>query len=77
MFEIIQRFAHAHHDDIGDLAIARWHHGANRDFPVREIAETITRQQQLRQDFLRSQIAHKLLRAGMTEGTGQRAADLA
>ncbi|ENN89629.1 hypothetical protein RHSP_37267 [Rhizobium freirei PRF 81] len=75
--EIIERLAHAHHDDVADLASLSRHDGALRRFAIREITEPIARQQQLRQDLFCRQIAHQPLRAGMTEGTGERAADLA
>ncbi len=75
--EIVERLAHAHHHDVGDLAALRRHDGALRRLAIGEIAEAVARDQQLREDFLGGQIAHQLLRAGVAEGAGQRAADLA
>jgi hypothetical protein len=42
-----------------------------------KIAEPVARHHQLRHDLLGGEIAHQTLRAGVAEGAGQRAADLA
>ncbi|MCY1294668.1 hypothetical protein D9M70_439730 [compost metagenome] len=77
LFEIVERLAHAHHDDVGDLAAFGRNDRTLRRVAFREVAEPVAGEQQLREDFLGGQVAHQLLRAGMTEGTGERAADLA
>lgn len=50
---------------------------AGRRVAVRKIAQSITGEQELREDFLGRQVTHQLLRAGVTERTGECAADLA
>ncbi len=74
--EIIERLAHAHHHDIGDLAALGGHHGAVGRVLVREIAKPVACGQKLRQNFFRREVAHQLLRTGMAEGAGERAANL-
>ncbi len=74
--EIVERFTHAHHHDVADLAAFGRHDGANRNVAVREIAKPVAAKQKLGEDFLGRQVADETLRAGVTEGTGQRAADL-
>ena len=77
MVKIIQRLAHAHEDDVGhdartlarDQAIG-WRCQAGI------IPQHVARHDQLRDNFLRSQVAHEALSAGMAEGAGQRAANL-
>ena len=43
----------------------------------REVAEPVAGDQDLADDLLGGQVAHQLLRAGVAEGAGERAADLA
>ncbi len=79
LVEIVERLAHAHHHDVGDLAAfapARVARRARR-VAVGEVAEPVARHQQLGEDFLGGQVAHQLLRAGVAERAGERAADLA
>lgn len=73
---IVERLALAHHDDVGDEAAFGGNNRAVRRVAVGEIAEPVTGDQQLRDDFLGGKVAHQLLRAGVAEGTGERAADL-
>ena len=64
---IEQRLAHAHHDDVGEQpALAAG----------RPLLERVARDQHLRHDLGRRQIAHQRHGAGVAEAAGQRAADL-
>src|SRR5262249_4379868 len=72
-FEIVERLAHAHHDDVGDEALA----APTRTRGPEPIAEAITRDHDLADDLSGREIAHEPLRAGVTERTRERAADLA
>ena len=63
-------------DGASALASARCRRGF-RHARRRIVAEPVARQQHLADDLLRRQVAHQLLRAGMAEGAGERAADLA
>ena len=77
MVEIVERLAHAHQHDIGDLALrigkAAWV-GCLGAGPV---TEPVAGERDLSHDLARGQIAHETLRAGVTERAGERAADLA
>ena len=76
--EIVERLAHAHQHDVGDLAVAIGNEaavlGPGRALPV---ADAVARQQDLADDLLGRQVAHEPLRAGVAERAGERAADLA
>ena len=69
--EIVQGFPHAHQHDVRDQP--RFHLGHASDRPF---AQIVARQHDLAHNLGRRQVAHQLLRAGVAEGTGQRAADL-
>ncbi len=73
--EIVQRLAHAHHDDVGDEPLLRI--GAGGRGGTLPVGKPIARQHHLTDDLARRQIAHQALRAGMAERAIQRAADLA
>jgi hypothetical protein len=69
--KLYKRLAHPHQHDVRDqphLFLRR-----TRDRPFVQI---VARQHDLTDDFGRRQVAHQFLRAGVAEGTGQRAADL-
>ena len=51
--EIVERLAHAHHDDVGDLAALGGHDGAGRRVAIGEVAEPVARRHQLRRGFPR------------------------
>ncbi len=72
-FEIIKRFAHAHHDDVGDKPLARVVAIAAR----RPIVQPVARQHHLAGDLGGGEIADKPLRAGVAESAIERATDLA
>src|SRR5262245_9669787 len=76
--EIVERLAHAHHDDVGDEALAL----RRQAIPARArgsqpITEAIARDHDLPDDLAGREVAHEPLRAGMAERAGERAADLA
>ena len=73
--EIVERLAHAHHDDIGDEPLLGLGTGRRRR-PL-PIVEPVARQDDLADDLARREIAHQALRAGMAERATERAADLA
>ena len=76
--EIVQRLAHAHQHDIGDFAIGAGQQAAiGWHARTRPIADAVARQHNLADDFLRFEIAHQALGAGMAERAIERAADLA
>ena len=76
--EIIERLAHAHENDVRDEAPAIvGNESAVRCRAIREIAKPVARHHHLGDDLLGLEVAHQALRAGMAEGAGQRAADLA
>ncbi len=75
--EIVERLAHAHHDDVGDLAPFGRDDRPVGGIAVGEVAEPVARGHQLSEDFFRGEVAHELLRAGVAERAGERAADLA
>src|SRR5262249_28909812 len=87
--EIVERLAHAHHDDVGDEALAapalpalagagaRGRGTAARARSPQPITETIARDHDLADDLAGREVAHEPLRAGVTERAGERAADLA
>ena len=80
--EVVERLAHAHEDDVRDEALALGRQQALRARALRErlarpVAEPVAGDDRLRRDLLRRQVAHEPLRAGVAEGAGQRAADLA
>ncbi len=77
MVEIVERLAHAHQHDIGDLALRRRKPARVVGGSAGPIADPVARQHDLTDDLGRGQIAHQPLRAGMAERAGQRAADLA
>ena len=68
--EIIQRLAHAHHDDIGDAALAARDDAVGRPRAARPVAEPVAGRQHLAGDFAGGEIAHQALRAGMAERAG-------
>ena len=74
--EIVERLAHAHHDNVGNLAAFGWNNRAHGRIGIGPIAKAVSCDQQLGKDFLGCQIAHQFLRAGMAEGAGEGAADL-
>jgi hypothetical protein len=74
--EIVERLAHAHHDDVGDQTALGRHDRTLRRRRVRKVAKPVAGNQDLGEDLFRRQIADQLLRAGMAEGAGERAADL-
>ena len=63
--EIEQRLAHAHHHDVGELALK-----------VRHVAEMFRRDENLADDFRGGKIAVETLRAGRTEAAVQSTPDL-
>ena len=69
--EIIQGLAHAHQHDIADQAVAIGLIALDRPF-----AQIVASQHDLADNLGGGQVAHKFLGAGVTERTGQRAADL-
>jgi hypothetical protein len=71
--EIVQRLAHAHHDDIGDEALLALAARRRRALPI---VEPVARQHDLADDLARRQVAHEALGAGMAERAVERAADL-
>ena len=73
--EIVQRLAHAHHDDVGDEAL--FSPSPRRRRRALPIVEPVARQHHLADDLARREIAHQALRAGMAERAIERAADLA
>jgi hypothetical protein len=75
---VIRRRAHPHEDDVGDEAAAvAGDVDAGRGRKAREVAEPLAGDDQLADDLGRRQVADELLRAGVAELAGQRAADLA
>ena len=66
--EIVQRLAHAHHDDVGQHPPF----GLGRPF-----AERVAGEHHLADDLRRLEVAHQPHRAGVAEGAIERAADLA
>ena len=76
--EVVERLAHAHEHDVGDLAIGRRQQasivGLLGTLPI---ADAVARQEDLADDLLRREIANEALRARMAEGAVERAADLA
>ena len=68
MIEIVERLAHAHHDDIGQ------HPSLGR---ARPFAKCVARQHDLADDLRRLQVADQLHRAGMAKAAIERAPDLA
>ncbi len=64
---IVERLAHPHEHDVGD------HAAVTRRRPL---ADGIARQHELADDLAGLEVAHELLRAGMAELAGERAADL-
>ena len=66
--QIVERFTHAHEHDIGQAPVFH---------TARPFLNRVAGNNDLAHNFLGGQIAHQLLRAGMTEGAIQRAADLA
>ena len=77
MVEIVERLAHAHQHDIGDLALGVGQAPLVRRGGAGPVAEPVAGERDLADDLARGQIAHETLRAGIAEGTGERAADLA
>ena len=67
--EIVERLAHAHHDDVAEHARRL---GGRRPFAI-----AVARHHELADDLGRRQVAHQGLRAGVAEAAGERAADLA
>ena len=77
VLEIVERLAHAHHDDVGDLAALGRHDGAVTACRGRGKSPSRSRAViSCVEDLLGRQVAHQLLRAGVAERAGQRAADL-
>ena len=75
--EIIERFAHAHHDDVGDEAIPLHRQPvALRALHTQPISQAVACDHDLADDLTRGEIAHEALRAGVAERTIERAADL-
>ena len=70
--QIVQRLAHAHEHDVGERPVAVIERTLRRG----PLAQRIARDQHLRDDLLRGQVAHQFLRAGVAESAVQRAADL-
>ena len=78
--EVVERLAHAHQHDVGDLAhraASGTERGRRPAAPRRASRRAIARQQDLADDLLGLQVAHQPLRAGVAERAGERAADLA
>ena len=76
--EIVERLAHAHQHDVGDLALGVGDQaavGGRRS--AGPVADAVARQQDLADDLLGLEVAHQTLRAGVAERAGERAADLA
>jgi hypothetical protein len=73
VLEIVERLAHAHQHDVRQKP--GFILGARAGF--RPFAQIVARHHDLADDLARGEVAHQLLRAGVAEGTGQRAADLA
>ena len=74
---IVERLAHAHQHDIGHQPAAIRHDRAGRGRRVRQVAEPLARRQDLADDLVGQEVAHQALGAGVAEGAGQGAADLA
>ncbi len=76
--EIIERLAHTHQHQIGDLALrlgdAAPIGGSDCAGPF---ADAVAGRENLPDDFRRREIAHEPLRAGVAKAAGQGAADLA
>ena len=76
--EVVERLAHPHENDIGDGArFALRQQAIRRRREAGKIAKPFARDDDLRNDFARRQIADKFLRARVAEPASQRAADLA
>src|SRR5262249_6224057 len=83
--EIVERLAHAHHDDVRDETLAALPLltgarcrmggvvGARRSKPI---VEAIARDRDLTDDLAGREVAYEPLRAGVAERAGERAADL-
>ena len=73
IFEVIKRLTHAHQHDVGNQTRPFAHAFAG----LGPFAQIVARHHHLAHDFTGGQIAHQLLRTGVAERTGQRAAHLA
>ena len=69
--EVVKRLAHAHQDDVRHQPYLFLGGARHRPF-----VQIIARQHDLTDNLGRGQVAHQFLRAGVAEGTGQRAAHL-
>src|SRR5665811_843897 len=65
VLEIVERLAHAHEHDIGDLAFAAGKPRRVFGDGARPIADTVAGQHDLSDDLVRREIAHEPLRAGV------------
>ena len=66
--EIVERLAHAHQHDVGDLAVGLPAQAAVlRRCRTRPVADAVARQQHLADDLRRLEVAHQALRAGVAE----------
>ena len=71
VFKVVQWLAHAHQHDVGQQPRRIGQRTGHGPF-----AQIIPRHHHLPDNLGRGQVAHQFLRASVTEGTGQRAADL-
>ena len=69
--EVVKRLAHPHQDDVGNQAHLNLRGALHRPF-----AKVVARQHHLAHNLTCGQVADQFLRAGVAEGTGQRAPDL-